>query len=206
MDVEICRGPGPWGFAARRLRENFVASLFGLLLEGLYLCDLNIWDCVSILYLYFVSDIESGLAQLVGLYGVYNAIENAKVHTGPVVLVLGSFNLIRLSFDRLEMEQHCWGSRNKAILPTFCLKWQSWLCDCLMWQDAMNFFNEQSLLLELAIRGMRCLADWWTTAWCANVWRPPRPWLEIFCLATMQQRHWVSWVDCWRTWGTTWQT
>lgn len=62
---------------------------------------------MSILYLYFVSDIESGLAQLVGLYGVYNAIENAKVHTGPVVLVLGSFNLIRLSFDRLEMEQHC---------------------------------------------------------------------------------------------------
>lgn len=48
VDVEICRGPGPWGFAARMLRENFVASLFGLLLEGLYLCDLNIWDCVSI--------------------------------------------------------------------------------------------------------------------------------------------------------------
>lgn len=58
-------------------------------------------------YLYFVSDIESGLAQLVGLYGVYNDIENAKVHTGSFTVVVGSFTFTRLSFDRLEMEQHC---------------------------------------------------------------------------------------------------
>ena len=71
-------------------------------------CAIWIFEIVWVYYIcimYFVSDIESGLAQLVGLYGVYNAIENAKVHTG-------SFSCRYFYFDLLVF----WPPRNGATL------------------------------------------------------------------------------------------